>query len=65
MDLLSNHKDQIEKIDNQIVDMVNKQLLLPDLETFGKSRTELEALKEKLMQRTHEQLQEIIQKKKS
>lgn len=65
VEVLTNHRDQIEKIDSEIVEMVNKQLLLSDLETFGKSRDELEALKEKLMQRTQEQLQEIIKKKQS
>lgn len=65
MQLLSEHRAQVENIDHELVEMVNKQLAMGDLETFGKSRTELEALKERLTQRTHEQMQEIIKKKQS
>lgn len=65
MQLLSDHREQVEKIDNELVEIVDKQLALPDLDNFGKSRNELEVLKEKLTQRTHEQMQEIVKKKQS
>lgn len=65
MQLLADHRDQVEKIDHELVEIVDKQLALSDLNNFGKSRNELEALKEKLTQRTQEQMQEIMKKKQS
>lgn len=65
MRLLSDHRDQVEKIDNELVEIVDKQLALSDLDNFGKSRNELESLKQTLTQRTQEQMQEIMKKKQS
>lgn len=67
MQSLSNHRDQIERLDTELVNIVDKELSLVSVDNKDEeaSRLELEALKEKLTRRTQEQIQEIMERKRS
>lgn len=68
MQSLVNHRDQVEQIDSELVNVVDKQLELVssnNSEETTSSRLELETLKEKLTRRTQEQIQEIMDRKRS
>lgn len=67
MQSLSNHRDQIERLDTELVNIVDKELALVSIDNKDEeaSRLELEALKEKLTRRTQEQIQEIMDRKRS
>ncbi|GLV42219.1 Kinesin-like protein at 98A [Carabus blaptoides fortunei] len=67
MQTLSEHRDQVDRIDSELVNMVDKQLAMVSTDTSeaSSSRQELETLKEKLTRRTQEQIQEIMDRKRS
>lgn len=67
MQTLSEHRDQVDRIDGELVNMVDKQLAMVSTDTSeaSSSRLELEALKEKLTRRTQDQIKEIMDRKRS